>query len=106
MVTGRLPPKRKYVEVARSNTLESNRTVTFQRQVLVPHPKNKFENQRFGIELSDPRSPQETYAEVYDRLREVALNILANDIHDYVNGANNMFHEHALNEVRRKYNLF
>lgn len=93
-------------ENARNNTLDSSRLVTFKREVLVPNPTNKFENQRFGIELSDTRNPSETYAEVYNRLREAGMRILADDIHAYVNGTRQHVFDVEHNEIRKKYSLF
>lgn len=107
MVTiGRSPENRTVRNTHPVVPMDGNRRVVFKREILVPKPTDRFQNQRFGIELSDDRGAGESYETVYDRLREAGMNILANDIADYVFGTRQRSFEYNLQKVREMYNLF
>lgn len=93
--------------------LENSRTVTFKREVLVTNPRNKFENQRFGIELSDERGAGESYATVYGRLKAAGIGILRQDVKAYLDSVNAADQRRKLrllevdeHYVAEQYNLF
>jgi hypothetical protein len=84
----------------------NRRTVTFGREVLVKHPKNTYENQRFKVELTDVRGAGETYADVYNRLKKVGTELLIEDIMAFKSGVRQRsFHENR-EKIAAEYNLF
>lgn len=79
--------------------------VTYGKEVLVPNPKNQFENQRFRIELTDARYDNETYEHVRNRLKTEVNRMLVEDISEYLLGVKRA--ETSANEmrIRQRYGL-
>lgn len=79
--------------------------VTYGREVLVTNPKNRYENQKFRLELTDVRWEGETYEQVRNRLKAEVNRMLLNDIDEYVNGVAAREKANKQEVLARQYNL-
>lgn len=80
--------------------------VTYGREVLVPNPKDRFQNHKIRYELTDARYDNETYEQVRQRLKAEVHRMLVEDINDYLGGVAIAQRETQVDKIKRQYSLF
>lgn len=80
--------------------------VTYGREVLVPNPKDRFQNQKFRYELTDARYDNESYEQVRARLKAEVNRMLAEDIAEYLGQVIVRERTSKMDDIKRQFNLF
>lgn len=84
---------------------QTDRMVVFKRDILVPNPSNRYENQRFGVNLVDRLFEGETYADGFYRLKVEGNSILLTEIEEYLFGRRTYRRDVEVEALKKKYNL-